>query len=361
MHPTDQATDSEVRFWHRGKTPPNRLEFQPVMDTPLAASVYDGEKRTGDYASLVSGLSEALAALQRQQLEMCANHADARLQQFLFSLLSLTDDAQERVSILKQLGTFIFRRTVTAPERQQLLRRAVVDLGDGDLSAQASELMAIWRPEPKSFIDALLQRPGEAGRALTRRLNADGEAALSIVCHNLDLLTRQERETFINSGVIAYLQNNDIHLLGEIGDYLRLIDGGQASHGLNALHLLLMHELVEALLRDTTNLDAAAAHIVATTFERCLGDNALPMAVESYLVDWESNHARAPAPAEEEEEDMNPIEAWQDCMVYHDELRPEAFVQHSMSEQRKILREMFGEDWTAEDDAELVPVSVAAA
>ena len=58
---------------------------------------------------------------------------------------------------------------------------------------------------------------------------------------------------------------------------------------------------------------------------------------------------------------MNPIEAWQDCMVYHDELRPEAFVQHSMSEQRKILREMFGEDWTAEDDAELVPVSVAAA
>lgn len=356
MRDTDPATDSEVRFWHRGKTPPVVDDFLPLMNTPLTPE-YDGEADSGNYTGLVAGITEALACLQRTQLPITAAHGDERQQQFVFSLLSLTGDVHERVELLKQLGTFIFRRTDSAATRQKLLRAAVADSGDNDPVVQAKNLMAIWRPTPKSFLDALLQRPAEAARALSRRLSAKGQDALSIVHHDFETLASEERDAFVRSGVVAYLKDGTIHLLGGVGQYLGAIDGGQTGHGLSCLQVLLMHEIVEALLLDSTELDAMAAHIVATTFERCLGGSALPMAVESFFVEWESNHLCGQAP---EDEDVDPIEAWQDCMVDHDELRPEAFVQHSTSEQRQILKEMFGDEWTEEDEAEMVPLSVAA-
>jgi len=233
---------------------------------------------------------------------------------------------------------------------------AVADPDEGILSDQVTELMAICRPEPRSFLDALLQRPAEAARVVARRLNESGPGALTINLHDLDVLTAEQRQTFIRVGAVACLEADAIGLLGGIGEYLRPITG---EHGLSALQLLLTREVVEVLLVDAGNLDAAAAHVIATTFEHCLGGNALDMAVESFFAEWESNHAERRTDAIDEDED--PMDAWQDCLVEHDELRPEACVQRSTKEQQQILKEMFGDEWTEEEDAQIVEASATAA
>ncbi len=358
MFDSDSVQDSDVRFWYRGKTSPQVEDVLSMINTsPTSTTVFDGDTVQGDYATLVSGITDALAALQRLQLPMQADTTQSRQQQFLFSLLGMTSEARERVDLLKQLGSFIFRRSETKQDRQRRLRVAVADLGDLDLPAQVKELMAIWRPHPKSFLDALLQRPADAGRMLTRRLTARGAAALKIVCHDLDCLSADQQQAFVRNGVVACFHQGSIHLLGGVGEFLRPIDGGQVGHGLSALQLLLAHELVEDLLKDSTDLDSTASHVVASTFERCLGGSALLMAVESFFVEWESRHVDNVVDLSEEED---PLEAWQECLVTHDELRPEAFVQRSTSEQQQILKEMFGDEWT-EDDATEMAVDAAAA
>jgi hypothetical protein len=42
-----------------------------------------------------------------------------------------------------------------------------------------------------------------------------------------------------------------------------------------------------------------------------------------------------------------------DCIITHNDLRPEAFLERTHTEQREILREMFGDDWNEEDEAAL--------
>jgi len=166
---------------------------------------------------------------------------------------------------------------------------------------------------------------------VARRLNESGPRALTINLHDLDVLTAEQRQTFIRVGAVACLETDAIGLLGGIGEYLRPITG---EHGLSALQLLLTREVVEVLLVDAGNLDAAAA-------------------------EWESNHAERRTDAIDDDED--PMDAWQDCLVEHDELRPEAYVQRSTKEQQQILKEMFGDEWTEEDDAQIVEASAAAA
>tara|TARA_Y100000758_G_scaffold179015_1_gene127285 strand:+ start:217 stop:570 length:354 start_codon:yes stop_codon:yes gene_type:complete len=84
------------------------------------------------------------------------------------------------------------------------------------------------------------------------------------------------------------------------------------------------------------------------------GDEDLPV-----MLLQESNHAERRTDAIDDDED--PMDAWQDCLVEHDELRPEAYVQRSTKEQQQILKEMFGDEWTEEDDAQIVEASAAAA
>ena len=164
MHDSNPTLNSEVRFWFRGKTSPTKADVMPLIESqPTMVPVFDGKRREGEYTPIVSGIADALAALQRAQLPMHANTAAERQQEFLFSLLALTKDASERVALLKQMGTFSFRRSQTKRDRQRRLRVAVADPDEGILSDQVTELMAIWRPEPRSFLDALLQRTGRSG------------------------------------------------------------------------------------------------------------------------------------------------------------------------------------------------------
>ncbi|MFP6645603.1 MAG: hypothetical protein VCF24_18880 [Candidatus Latescibacterota bacterium] len=99
---------------------------------------------------------------------------------------------------------------------------------------------------------------------------------------------------------------------------------------------------------------------MADAFMRCLTTVSLSEAVEAFFVNFESQRepestdaesvATAPGAAAEE---TNEDEQWMDCIISHDDLRPEAFVQHTHAEQREILRDMFGDDWNEEDEAPL--------
>mgnify|MGYP003572989696 CR=1 FL=1 len=351
-------TKGEARFWYGGRTQPSSEDLEAVvragaMPEPLYTT--SGGSR-GEYADIMDEVRNALLGLQRNTLAMAAQGLQGRRAQFLGALIACTETAKERVAVLKQLGRFRFPKSQDVAERQGRLKAAITQVEDDEqLAAQAGRLADIWRPTPESPLDGLLQRPCEMGRALLRRL--DGDEGLTILNHDLDGIGAEHRKTFIRSGAIAWQKDGVIHLLGGVGEHLRAWrdparqDGGA---GLSPLHVLLLHELTEAALEETTSLSALSAHIVATTFERCLTGLTLPLAAESFFVEWESRSAVVtPPPAAGPEDDEDPGHFWAECIVDQDELRPEAYEQHTISEQQQILREMFGDDWSAEDDADI--------
>jgi|TARA_B100001964_G_scaffold227263_1_gene276984 hypothetical protein len=266
------------------------------------------------------------------------------------------------VQILGQLGDFRFRQNEPPEGRKEKLSAVVGDDAGADPSSRATALAAIWRPHQRSFLDSLIHRPTEAARLLARR------PLPSLVGHALNGLGDEGRQAFIKSGVISWRDQQGLHLAGGAGDYLRACGGGsdrEETGGpvqLTPLHLLLLQAEVASLLGEGDQLEATARDVVAATFVSCLSDVSLPLAVEAFFVEWESHQqpsqatARSvatttgePSPEEAAEGD----EQWMDCIITHDDLRPEAFVVRTHDEQRQILRDMFGDDWDEEDEAAL--------
>ena len=184
-----------------------------------------------------------------------------------------------------------------------------------------------------------------------------------VVAHRFEGANAETLQPFIDSRVAAYLQGHTIYLLGSVGEHLDSGAGGDESDEFNQLHVLLLHELVEGILQETA-LDAVAAHVVATTLVRCVGDAGLQAGVESYCLDLEKRtadgelmaidadlEARAEIGTGESDDDVGQF--WADCIVTHDELRSEAFEERSNNEQNRILKEMFGEDWNEGDEADV--------
>jgi hypothetical protein len=256
------------------------------------------------------------------------------------------------VQTLGQLGDFRFRRSETAEARRDKLMAAVGNATESEMPRRANALANIWRPKQRSFLDALIHRPMEAPRSLLRR------AMPSVIGHPLRGLGDEGRQAFARAGVVSWRQEGAVHLAGGVGDYLRA--SGTAVGDLTPLHLLLLQEEIIDSLRPSTGLDALARYVVADSFMRCLSKVSLSLAVETFFVDWESRHeptttgpesvAKAPEKAEAEPTDE---EQWTDCIISHEDLRPEAFVQRTHAERREILRDMFGEDWSEEDEAAL--------
>lgn len=148
-----------------------------------------------------------------------------------------------------------------------------------------------------------------------------------------------------------------MHLLGGVDAAL-----AAGSGPLLPLHLLLLHETVVA--RVEAELDEAAARVVAGTLVRCLAGETLWEAVEEFCAEWGSRLEEPPvapatsAAAGDGEASSSgdaaiDLEAWTDCIISEQDLRPEAFESRTWEEQRRILREMFGDSWTAEDEREL--------
>jgi hypothetical protein len=351
-----QSKTNELRLWYSDETPPPADQVLEVVQSMEPATGYtcEGGQPTGHYAAMMKEIVEAMTSLQRNALPTAVRGFEGRIEQLLNSVLLFASTPKQRVEVLRELGMFRFRRAEPKEERQKKLAAAVRDVGEeSTLPEQAAKLAAIWRPHPESFVDAMVNRPAEAARTLMRRAAGRDDASVTIIEHGSNGLEGEIRAAFLNTRAIAYQQDGAIHLLGGIGDYLKAYAVSDradlAGDGLQPLHLLLLHELVEGIVQ--AEHSALTAHVVASTFERWLGGLSLKLAVEAFFADAV---ARTDSTVEESDaEEESPEEAWNDCIVEQDEIRPEAYEQKSLAEQRAILREMFGEDWSEEDDRAL--------
>lgn len=353
--PANDASDaSQPRFWYCGDAPPCAEGLGDLLRPDAAPVAGDGTCGTA-----MAQARQALTALQRNALPLDGDTPAARMERFLDALFESTRTPAQRVQVLQQLGRFRLPRADSPQVRRQKVAAAVQDRGAG------SSLPGVWRPMPESFLDALLHHPSEASRALARHLGGADGASVGVVRHALDRLTDEGWRALQTAGAIAFRRGRTVHLLGEADGFLA---GAPDDGTLAPLPLLLLHEAVDGLLQDTTDLDALAAHIVAAAFERCLAGRALPLAVAAFFADRESRAPRPvppiasarPAAAAGAEAGDAPL-SWEDCVISHDQLRPEAFVEHTNAERRRILREMFGDEWSDDDDRDLEAVERAAA
>ena len=341
------SPDSISSFCGHASPPPS---LTALLRGTGSDTLYNGADESGTYSVVMQELRQGLTALQRNALPVAARQVEARRQQFVRALQEATDTPGQRVQTLGQLGDFRFRRSETAQARKDKLMAAVNDAAEADMTRRATALANIWRPKQHSFLDALIHRPIETARSLLRR------SMPSVIGHPLRGLGDEGRQAFTRAGVVSWRQEGAVHLAGGVGDYLRA--SGKAVGDLTPLHLLLLQEEIIDVLRASTGLDALARYVVADSFMRCLSKVSLSLAVETFFVDWKSRHeptstgpesvAKAPDEAEKTDEEL-----WTDCIIGHEDLRPEAFVQRTHAEQGEILRDMFGEDWSEEDEAAL--------
>ena len=346
MNPTDK--DSEVRFWYSGKTPPSAdlataAERAAVRTETMYAQ--SGERRSGPYAEVMEKLLKAMQGLQRNAYPLAADTMESRVQQFAGALVDFTETPAQRVQVLKQLGTFRFRKADSAEVRKEKLGAALKALEEGEADG-AEEIWQIWRPEAKSLIDSIINRPSDVGRIIVRRIQGRDDRPLNVVVHRFNGIDADMVKPFIQSRAVAYQRNDSIHLLGDIGEYLMNSNGtaDDSDDTLTQLHILLLHELLEGVLHESTELDAVAAHIVAATCERCLADKTLPIAVELFFTEWESQpddgdpmlvEAASGETGVDEADDDGTGQLWADCIVAHDELSPEAFEERTTADQKQ--------------------------
>lgn len=320
-----------------------------VLRAATPCTLYDPEEKTGDLAVPVREADELLTGVQQRRHPLVCDTPVARHSALLNVLYDAVDGVAARVRMLGQLGEFHFRRSET-PDARRAQLTAILEPTPSD--EQAAGLMKIWRPHTSSLLDTLLRRPAEAARLLSRG------STPRIVSHPLPSLGAESRQVFIKEGLVAWRTDDALHLAADVATFLRACGDPRMS----ALHLLLLHNRAMTHL-DGEQVDSNARDLVAAVFCRCLSPDALPLAIESFFVEWESQQASAQpeapsaAPATEATEGED---AWMDCVIQHEDLRPEAFVERTVEEQRKILREMFGDDWSDEDEAALQESELAA-
>ena len=192
---------------------------------------------------------------------------------------------------LKQLGAFRFRKADSAEDKKQKLSSALNDLTEADAESNcAGKLWQVWRPQQKSLLDSIISRPSDAGRTIVRWMKSANGNRFEVVAHCFEGANAETLQPFIDSRTAAYLQGHTIFLLGSVGEHLDSGACSDESDEFNQLHVLLLHELVEGILQETA-LDAVAAHVVATTLVRCVGDAGLQAGVESYCLDLERRTA----------------------------------------------------------------------
>ena len=352
----------EVRFWYNGKTAPS-TELAGVAEAISVRNeimfCQDGERRSGPYAEVIEAIEKGMQALQRNAFGLAADSTELRMSQFASVLVESTETRAQQVQVLKQLGAFRFRKADSAEDRKQKLSSALEDLASGDPGC-AEKLWQVWRPEQKSCLDSTISRPADLGRIIARRLKVGPDGSFKVVAHRFESVDPETLQPFIDSQAVAYHEAGEraIYLVGGVGEYLGGGATEETGEEFTHLHILLLHELVEEILEETVP-DSLAAHVVATTVARCLAGTGLQAAVESYCLELKRLAVDGDLMAIEAELEGEPGvnesddevgQFWADCIVTHDELRSEAFEERSIDEQNSILRAMFGDDWSEEDE-----------
>ena len=368
------------RFRYSGKTMPETAALEAVEAAdPKPRLAYDQEagKQLGSWVNMMTRLRSQLRGLQPQAAMRKAPNAEKRLGQLLRALTEFCENPRDRLAVLKGTGTFHFRRGESAEARKTKLQAVVADAADDSeekdaCSQQVRGLMDIWSPRSDSLLDSIINRPVEAGRTLAKRLDPGHESRLSIFTRSIAKADHSAQYPLLEARTVAYERQGAIYLLDGLHEYM---DEWPASKGeeeeasskksFSIFETLILHEVIEVVLEETTDLDRLSAHVIAATFERSIHGATVTRAVEDYCIQWEKGLQSAAAPVEETEidpqsldfaddgeasGDADEIPTWSEYLITHEELRPEAYEVRTQDEQQRILLEMFGEEVTSEED-----------
>lgn len=128
---------------------------------------------------------------------------------------------------------------------------------------------------------------------MAKRLDPGHQTRLSIFTRAIDKAEHSVQYPLLESRSVAYEREGAIHLLGSLHEYMdewQAVDGeeqGRAKKGFTIFETLILHELVEVILEETSpDLDRLSAHVIASTFERSIHGNAVTQAVEEFCVQW---------------------------------------------------------------------------
>ncbi len=304
-----------VRAWHGGKTPPDEQLVQLVETADASAEVlYDGSVPGGDtgaYSGIVKGLYGKMDSLKRSPAEFRTWTEEDGMETFVEALLDIAPpDLRNRVQVLQQVGTFRFRSSDGPDEKKAKISAvfaAPQEEGDSrtQFRAQAKRLAGIWSATPDSLLDYLIARPAQVGRVMSDRLSPAKPNTLKLIGHPFTDVRSTVLQPLADARLLAYERSSEIHLLTAVQPVLANWDAdteGSGCRQITLLEALILHELAEVILDETTpDLPPLPAHIVATTFERFLKGTVLSVAVEDFFLSW-------PQPSTEELAERRQVE-----------------------------------------------------
>ena len=229
IHESDDRknTAAAPRFWYGGTQmlETGTIEALEAAD-PKPRATYDQQagKQLGPWASMMTRLRSQLLGLQPQSTMRAAPTAEKRLHQLLVALARFCETPKDRLAVLKNTGTFHFRRGLSAEVRKAMLLAAVADPGDEmdevACTKRARGLADIWRPASDSLLDSIINRPVEAGRTLAKRLDPGHTTRLSIFARTVAKADPSVQYPLVETNTVAYERAGAIHLLNGVQEHL---------------------------------------------------------------------------------------------------------------------------------------------
>ena len=247
------------------------------------------------YAEVMEGMLGKVEILQRNSERSLIWSSAEGMRTLLEAIVDFATSPEERLHVLRQTGGFRFEQSATAEEMQGQVSEVFGDLpprGDrAAFDAATARLESVWAPQQGSLLEFIIANPTKMARLLVERLNPSTARYLGIIGHTFQRVRRADLEPLAVSQTVAYVRGSEIHLIAgvrEVLDDWELARGaGNESDRFSLLEILLLHEVVEILLHEKMpRIDPLSSHVVASTLERNLNEEDLPLAVEGFFDSW---------------------------------------------------------------------------
>ena len=254
------------------------------MDTPNSA-----------YSEVMEGFLGKVEMLQRNSERSLLWSSEESMRSLLEAIVDFATSPEERLHVLRQTGGFRFEQGATAEEMQGQVREVFGDLPPrrdrAAFDAATARLEAVWAPQQGSLLEFIITNPTQIARLLAERLSPATGRYLGIIGHTFQRVRRTDLEPLAVSQTVAYVRGSEIHLIvgvrDVLGDWELKREAGNESERFSLLETVLLHEVVEILLREKMpRIDPLSSHVIASTLERNLSEEDLPLAVEDFFDSW---------------------------------------------------------------------------
>lgn len=282
-----------TRAWYGGEKPAEpevlRVAEADEAEATVLFMLEEGQQN-GEYAALMRGICDKLCDPDMGRMWT----APAALQVLLGVLSDFTSSLLERVQVLERIGHFTFAAEMSSADKKIQVETVLGSSPSGhsrdSLRQLVDQFAAIWTPQSGRLLDHIINRPATAGRVLAGRLNAPDAQPLKIVGHTFSGVHSTIVQYLAQTHTAAYEREREIHLLTAAREALdewekEPLMATDTSH-FSLFETLLLHELAEVVLDEIQPLEPLPAHMVASTFERCLKGPALALALEAFFLEW---------------------------------------------------------------------------